>query len=168
MRAIAALALAVAVTGPAACRSPTGPDTAPEPALPRAQVVEVPADCSLGDGAPPEAEGFGLGLLDSLRGGGGDTALRATTALLAGSLANSAGDWERAYAFCALVPASATPAQRVEAAVCQNKAAVGMGPARTACADLLAAEWISDPARVGLGFGAPAGPVTPEEAVEAD
>lgn len=167
MRAIAALALAVAVTGPGACRHLTGPDTAPEPALPRSQVVQVPAECSLG-GALPEVEGSRLGLLESLRRGGGNTALRATTALLAGSLANSSGDWERAYAFCALVPATATPSQRVEAAVCQNKAAVGMGPARTACADLLAAEWISDPARVGRGFSEPAEPATPEEAVEAN
>lgn len=154
MRLLGAVVLAGLVGTMPGCRQYA--DTTPaRPALPQVQaVLPAPTDCALDEGSLAAVEGSGLGLLERLRGGGGDTAAHATAAVLAGTLSTSVGDWERAYAFCGLVPATAVAGKREEAAVCQTKAAINMGRTRTACADLLAREWFADRSRVGLGFAA--------------
>lgn len=81
-----------------------------------------------------------------------DPAHFTTNALLAGTFASSMERWERAYAFCGIVPGTARPDQRTEAAGCLTKAAISMGPDRQICAEALRLQWLSDRSLIGGGL----------------
>ncbi|MEZ5668183.1 MAG: hypothetical protein R3F55_12245 [Alphaproteobacteria bacterium] len=156
---IAGLGFALTMAGCQAARGPsdgTGRQAGATAAVATGVPPATPASCTADLGAPAEIGDGGLQLVERLRGETPGSEPFVTAALLAGARAAAAGTWERAYAFCALVPDSAAYDQTKEAGLCRARAALALDDAHLPCALALAGQWAAEQGRIGLGLATPA------------